>query len=84
MRLTRLTWFYDFIQILHSIRKHTTKKEYFSKHILFSIISLLQEQKLNPRNYSKPEIVMSNCVQAIEYDVHLYAKSRYLFIYRLL
>jgi hypothetical protein len=41
MRLVRLTWFYDFIQVLYSIRKHLTKNEYFSKHILFSTIYLL-------------------------------------------
>jgi hypothetical protein len=62
MRLARLKWFYDFIQVLHSIEKHPTKKDYFSKHILFSTIYLLQEQKLNPRNYSKPKMVMSNFV----------------------
>jgi hypothetical protein len=52
----------NFMQVLDSIRKHYTKNEYFPKHILFSTISLLQEQKLNPRNYSKKEIIKSNFV----------------------
>jgi hypothetical protein len=41
MRLVRLTWFYDFIHVLNSIRKHYTKNEYFRKHILFITIYLL-------------------------------------------
>jgi hypothetical protein len=53
MRLVRLTWFYDFIQVLYYARKPPTKNLYLPKHILFSTIYLLQEQKLNPRNYSK-------------------------------
>jgi hypothetical protein len=40
------------MQVLNSIRKHTNN-EYFYRHILFTKIYLLQEQKLNPRNYSK-------------------------------
>jgi hypothetical protein len=60
MRLLRITWFYDFIQVLSSIRKHPTKNEYFSKHILFTIIYLAQEQKLNHRNYSEQEINTGN------------------------
>jgi hypothetical protein len=42
---------YDFIQVIYSMRKHYTRVEYFSKHILFSTFYLLQDQKLNPRNY---------------------------------
>jgi hypothetical protein len=53
---------FDFVQVLHSARKFPTRNEYFSKHILISIIYLLQEQKLNPRNYSKHEIIISNFV----------------------
>ncbi len=49
-----------FMQVLDSIRKHYTKNEYFPKYILFPTISLLQEQKLNPRNCSKQEIIKSN------------------------
>jgi hypothetical protein len=51
MRLGRLTLFYDFVHVLHSIRKHPTKNEYFPMHTLFTIIYLLQDQKLNPRHY---------------------------------
>jgi hypothetical protein len=52
----------DLMQVLNSIRKHYTKNEYFTKYILFSTISLLQYHKLNPRNYSKQEINISNFV----------------------
>jgi hypothetical protein len=45
--------FYDFMQVLNSIRKHNTKNEYFPMHILFTRIYLLQEQKVNHRNFSK-------------------------------
>jgi hypothetical protein len=43
-------------------------------HIPFYTIYLLQEQKLNPRNYSKHEIIVSIFVQATEHDILLYAK----------
>jgi hypothetical protein len=56
MRLVRLTWFYDFMQILRGKRKPSTKNEYFPMPILFSTIYLLQEQELNSRIYSKQEI----------------------------
>jgi hypothetical protein len=49
---------YNFIQVLNSARDVYTKNHYFPKHILFTTISLLQEQRLNPRNYSKQEIIM--------------------------
>jgi hypothetical protein len=55
-----LIMFSDFIQVLNSIRKHTTKNEYFSRHIIFTTIYLLQEQKLNPRIYSEQELNMNN------------------------
>jgi hypothetical protein len=47
MRLLRLTLFYDFMQVLYNTRKLPTKSLYFTKHILFSTIYLLQERKLN-------------------------------------
>jgi hypothetical protein len=72
MRLVRLTWFYDFMQVIHSKRKHCTKNEYFPVHILFTTIYLLSEQKLNHRNYSDHEINMDNFIQATENDVHMY------------
>jgi hypothetical protein len=62
----------DYMQVLNSIRKHYTQNKYFPKPILFSIIYLLQEQKLNPRNYSKQKIIMSNFVQAKGYDMIMY------------
>jgi hypothetical protein len=52
----------DFIQVLISRRKHTTKNEYFTRHIIFTTIYLLQEEKLNPKNYSEQEIDMRNFV----------------------
>jgi hypothetical protein len=55
-----LNMFSDFIQVLNSISNHPTKNEYSSKHILVSTNYLLQEQKLNPRNYFEQEINMSN------------------------
>jgi hypothetical protein len=48
----------DFIQVLNSARDVYTKNYYFSMHILFTTTSLLQKQRLNPRNYSKQEIIM--------------------------
>jgi hypothetical protein len=53
---------YDFIQVLNSARKVYTKNYYFSSSKLFSKISLLQKQRLNPRNYSKQEIIMKHFV----------------------
>jgi hypothetical protein len=44
---------YDFIKVTCSMRHYYTKVEYFSKHILFIIIYLMQEQKLNPNKYSE-------------------------------
>jgi hypothetical protein len=51
---------YDFMQDLNSIKKHHTKNRCFPKHILLTIIYLLQKQKLNPNQYSGEEINMSN------------------------
>jgi hypothetical protein len=56
MRLVRLTWFYDFMQILSGKRKPSTKNEYFPMPIIFFTIYLLQEHELNPKIYSKQEI----------------------------
>jgi hypothetical protein len=47
-----------FMQGLNSIREFATKNYYFPMHILFTIIYLLQEQKLNHRNYSNQELSM--------------------------
>jgi hypothetical protein len=53
---------HDFIQVIYSMRKVYTNNYYFSMHILFTTIYLLQDHNLNPRNYSKQEIIMSNFV----------------------
>jgi hypothetical protein len=49
---------YDFMQVLNSASNVYTKNYYFPNHILFTTISLLQKQRLNPRNYYKQEIIM--------------------------
>jgi hypothetical protein len=48
---------YDFMQVLNSAMNVYTKNYYFSKHILFTTISLLQKQILNPVNYSMQELI---------------------------
>jgi hypothetical protein len=73
---------YDFIQVLNSIRKHTTKNECFPMHILFTIIYLLHKQKLNHGNYSVQELSMKKNLHANEYDVHMYAKFQDVCMYR--
>jgi hypothetical protein len=81
MRFIHLIMFSDFMQVLHIKRRHTTKNEYFSKHILFTTIYLLREHKLNHKNYSKQEINMNNFLQAKENDVHIYEKLGGLYFY---
>jgi hypothetical protein len=81
MHFMNLIMLPDFIQVLYSRRKHPTKNEYFPRHILFTTIYLLQEQKLNDRNYSEQEINMGNFVQANYHDVRMYAKFGYLYFY---
>jgi hypothetical protein len=75
---------YDFLQVLYSERKFYTKKQYFPKHKLFYAISLLQEQRLNPRNYSKQELIMGILVWAISHDMHMHAKIQSIRKYRYL
>jgi hypothetical protein len=53
-----LIMLYDFMQVLNSARDNYTKNYYFSNSKIFSTISLLQKQRLNPGNYSKQEIIM--------------------------
>jgi hypothetical protein len=79
-----LNMFYDFMQVLNIKMKHPTKNEYFSMHILFTTIYLLQTQKLNHRNYSEQEISMGNFVQATDHDVHMYKKFGELNLYEFL
>jgi hypothetical protein len=49
-----------FMQVLDINRKHCTKNEHFSMHILFTTVSLLQEDKLNPNKYSEKKINIGN------------------------
>jgi hypothetical protein len=74
MRFMHLIMFSDFMQVLYINRMHPTKNEYFPMHILFTTIYLLQEHKLNHRNYSQQEINMINFIQSTENDVHMYAQ----------
>jgi hypothetical protein len=62
MRFAKLTWFSDFIQVLTIIRKHYTNNEYFPKHMVFTMIYLMQKWKLNPRNYSEQKNNYDNFV----------------------
>jgi hypothetical protein len=65
---------YDFMQVLNSARDIYTKNHYFSMHVLFTTISLLQKQRLNPRNYSKQELTLELLVQATRDDMNRHAK----------
>jgi hypothetical protein len=58
MHFMNINKFSDFMKVTNSIRKYHTKIEHFYKHILFSIIYLLQVQKSNPNKYSEQEINM--------------------------
>jgi hypothetical protein len=49
---------YDFMQVVSSIKKQITNIEYFPKHILFTTIYLMQEQKLNPNKYYEKDIII--------------------------
>jgi hypothetical protein len=66
--------FSDFIQVPHSAREFYTKTQYFSSHRLFSIISLLQRQRLKPRNYSKKELNMELFLYSTDNGMHMHAK----------
>jgi hypothetical protein len=62
MQFMDLIMLSDFMHVLDSIRKHYTNNEYFYRYILFTKIYLLQEQKLNPQNYSKQEVIIINFI----------------------
>jgi hypothetical protein len=64
--------FSDFIQVLNSAREFYTKNHYFSMHILLTTISLLQKQRLNPRNYYEQELNMKlfSCATGDDMNVH--------------
>jgi hypothetical protein len=76
-----LIMFSDFVQTVNNIREHPTKNDYFSTHIQFTTIYLLDRHKLNLGNYSKQEIIMINFVQDIEHEVYMYANFEYSNIY---
>jgi hypothetical protein len=63
----------DFMQVQNSARNVYTKNYYFPK-FLFTTISLLQKQRLNPRNYSMQEIIMKHFVWATGDDMNMFAK----------
>jgi hypothetical protein len=69
----------DFIQVLNSSRNVYTKNHYFSNYQTFSTISLLQKQGLNPRNYSKQEIIMKIFVCDNGDDMNMHAKFHIIF-----
>jgi hypothetical protein len=58
--------FSDFKQVLNNARDIHTKNYYFSNTKLFSTISLLQKQRLNPGNYSKQEIIIKLFYELLE------------------
>jgi hypothetical protein len=65
----------DFMQVPNSARDIYTKNHYFSNSNLFSTISLLQNQRLNPGNYSKQEIIMKRFVWATGDDMDMHEKN---------
>jgi hypothetical protein len=56
----------NFMQVLNSAKDVYTKNYYFYNSKLFSTIFLLQKQRLNPRNYSKQEIIMNLFYELLE------------------
>jgi hypothetical protein len=74
----------DFMQVLNSARDMYTKNYYFSNSKLFSTISLLQKQRLNPENYSKKEIIMKFFAWATGDDMIMHAKFQINFKHRYL
>jgi hypothetical protein len=79
-----LNIFSDFILVLNSIKKYSTKRGHFPMHIVFSTIYLLQKEILNHRNYFEQEINMTNFVQATENYLHMYARFECLDVYEFL
>jgi 4-hydroxy-3-methylbut-2-en-1-yl diphosphate synthase IspG/GcpE len=74
----------DFMQVLNSARDIYTKNYHFSNSKLFSTISLLQKQRLNPGNYSEHEIIMKLFARATGDDVITHAKFQIHFKHRYL
>jgi hypothetical protein len=68
----------NFIQVLNNARDVYTQNHYFSNSKLFSRISLLQKQRLNPRNYSKQEIIMKLfCISYWQWYAHACKNSEH-------
>jgi hypothetical protein len=82
MHYAHLIFLSDFLQGLNSARKFYTKNYYFSKHNLFYTNSLLQEQRWNPRNYFKQELIMNIFVWTNNHDMNMQAKIHSVFKYR--
>jgi hypothetical protein len=49
--------------------------------ILYLLQFILQEQRLNPRNYFEQEINMENFIKAKEYGNNMYEKFQYLIMH---
>jgi hypothetical protein len=84
MRFKSLTMVYDFLQVIHIKRCQSTRNDHLPMYILFTIIYLLQEQKLNPRNYSEQVTIMIIFAKANDHYVHMHAKIQYLILHRFL
>jgi hypothetical protein len=84
MRFKSLTRVYDFLQVTHIKRSQYTKNDHLPMYILFTIIYLLQEQKLNPRNYSEQVTIIIFFTQANDHYVHMHTKIQYLILHRFL
>jgi hypothetical protein len=76
--------FSDFIQVLNSAREFYTKEKYFSNPKLFSTISLMQKQGLNPRNYSEQELIIELFLSATDNGMHMHTKTQSIINYRYL
>jgi hypothetical protein len=81
MHSMSLNKFFDFMQVLNSIRTYSMKNGYFPKYISFSTIYVQWEQKLNHINYSKQKINMSNFVKTTKHAMNMYAKFEYFTFY---
>jgi hypothetical protein len=72
------------MQGLKSTREFATKNYYFPMHSLFTTIYLLQEKELNPRDYSKQELIMSILLHATDHEINMHEKIQYLIVHRFL
>jgi hypothetical protein len=81
MHYIHLIFLSDLLYVLNSARKFPTKNQYFSKHILFSTIYLLQNQKLNASNYSKQEIIMGIFLWSTDHEMNMHTKFQGIDMY---